>query len=75
MFSTRPEPSSRGLQIHKVLIDGGSKVNVLFTKTLKKMKLDIISMLTIDGPYNKYSTVIISRMRGGYNKPHAHFRY
>jgi hypothetical protein len=29
-----------------VLIDGGSKINILFTKTLKKMKLDITHMLT-----------------------------
>jgi hypothetical protein len=29
-----------------VLSDGGSGLNVLFTKTLKKMKLDIIHMLT-----------------------------
>jgi hypothetical protein len=32
-------------------------------------------MVFVDGPYNKYSTVIISRMRGGYNKHHAHFKY
>jgi hypothetical protein len=29
----------------------------------------------VDGPYTKYLTFIISRMRGGYNKLHAHFRY
>jgi hypothetical protein len=29
-----------------VLIDGGSELNVLFTKTLKKMKLEITHMLT-----------------------------
>jgi hypothetical protein len=29
-----------------VLIDGGSKINILFTKTVKKMKLDITHMLT-----------------------------
>jgi hypothetical protein len=29
-----------------VLIDGGRRLNVLFTKTLKKMKLDITHMLT-----------------------------
>jgi hypothetical protein len=29
----------------------------------------------VDGPYNKYLIVIISRMRGGYNKLHAHFKY
>jgi hypothetical protein len=31
---------------NKVLIDGGSGLNVHFTKTLKKMKLDITHMLT-----------------------------
>jgi hypothetical protein len=33
-------------KLNKVLIDGGSGLNVLFTKTLKKMKLDIPHMLT-----------------------------
>jgi hypothetical protein len=32
--------------LNKVLIHGGSGLNVLFTKTLKKMKLDITHMLT-----------------------------
>jgi hypothetical protein len=35
-----------GSRHNKVLIDGGSGLNVLFTKTLKKMKLDITHMLT-----------------------------
>jgi hypothetical protein len=35
-----------GSKLNKVLIDGGSGLNVLFTKTLKKMKLDITHMLT-----------------------------
>jgi hypothetical protein len=35
-----------GSKLNKVLIDGGSGLNVLFTKTLKKMKLGIIHMLT-----------------------------
>jgi hypothetical protein len=33
-------------RLNKVLIDGGSGLNVLFTKILKKMKLDITHMLT-----------------------------
>jgi hypothetical protein len=33
-------------RLNKVLIDGGSGLNVLFTKTLKNMKLDITHMLT-----------------------------
>jgi hypothetical protein len=39
-----------GSRLNKVLIDGGSGLNVLFTKTLKKMKLDITHMLTNEGP-------------------------
>jgi hypothetical protein len=35
-----------GSRLNKVLIDGGSGLNVLFTKTLKKMKLDITHMIT-----------------------------
>jgi hypothetical protein len=35
-----------GFRLNKVLIDGGSGLNVLFTKNLKKMKLDITHMLT-----------------------------
>jgi hypothetical protein len=34
-----------GSKLNKVLIDGGSGLNVLFTKTLKKMKLNITHML------------------------------
>jgi hypothetical protein len=33
-------------RLNKVLIHGGSGLNVLFTKTLKKMKLDITHMIT-----------------------------
>jgi hypothetical protein len=35
-----------GFKLNKVLIDSGSGLNVLFTKTLKKMMLDITHMLT-----------------------------
>jgi hypothetical protein len=35
-----------GSRLNKVLIDSGSGLNVLFTNTLKKMKLDITHMLT-----------------------------
>jgi hypothetical protein len=40
------KPVVAGSKLNKVLIDGGSGFNVLFTKTLKKMKLDITHMLT-----------------------------
>jgi hypothetical protein len=35
-----------GSRLNRVLIDGGSGLNILFTKTLKKTKLDITHMLT-----------------------------
>jgi hypothetical protein len=40
------KPVVAGSRLNKVLIDGGSGLNVFFTKTLKKMKLDITHMLT-----------------------------
>jgi hypothetical protein len=40
------KPVVAGSRLNKVLIDGGSRLNVLFNKTLKKMKLDITHMLT-----------------------------
>jgi hypothetical protein len=40
------KPVVAGSKLNKVLIDGGSGLNVLFTETLKKMKLDITHMLT-----------------------------
>jgi hypothetical protein len=40
------KPIVVGSRLKKVLIDGGSGLSVLFTKTLKKMKLDITHMLT-----------------------------
>jgi hypothetical protein len=40
------KPVVTGSKLNKVLIDGGSGLNVLFTKTLKKMKLDITHVLT-----------------------------
>jgi hypothetical protein len=40
------KPVVAGSKLNKVLIDAGSGLNVLFTKTLKKMGLDITHMLT-----------------------------
>jgi hypothetical protein len=40
------KPVVAGSRPNKVLIDGGSGLNVIFTKTLKKMMLDITHMLT-----------------------------
>jgi hypothetical protein len=45
-FSLVLKPVVAGSRLNKVLINGGSGLNVLFTKTLKKMKLDITHMLT-----------------------------
>jgi hypothetical protein len=44
------KPVVAGSKLNKVLINGGSGLNVLFTKTLKKMKLDITHMLTKSTP-------------------------
>jgi hypothetical protein len=40
------KPVVVGSKLNKIVIDGGSGLNVLSTKTLKKMKLDITHMLT-----------------------------
>jgi hypothetical protein len=40
------KPIVAGSRLNKVLIDGRRGLNVLFTKTLKKMKLNITDMLT-----------------------------
>jgi hypothetical protein len=40
------KPVVAGSKLNKVLIDGGSGLNILLTKTLKKMNLDITHMLT-----------------------------
>jgi hypothetical protein len=40
------KPVVAGSKLNKVLIDGGSGLNVLFIKTLKNMKFDITHMLT-----------------------------
>jgi hypothetical protein len=45
-FSLVLKPVVAGSRLNKVLIDGGSGLNVLFTMTLKKMNLDISDMLT-----------------------------
>jgi hypothetical protein len=40
------KPVVAGSKLNKVFIDGGSGLNVLFAKTLKRMGLDITHMLT-----------------------------
>jgi hypothetical protein len=40
------DPVVAGSQLTRVLIDGGSGLNLLFVSTLKKMGLDISKMLT-----------------------------
>jgi hypothetical protein len=46
MVPTRPEAGGRGLQTQQGPYQRWSGLNVFFTKTLKKMKLDITHMLT-----------------------------
>jgi hypothetical protein len=45
-FALVLKPVVAASKLNKVLIDGGSGLNVLFTKTLEKMKLGITHMLT-----------------------------
>jgi hypothetical protein len=45
-FPLNLKPVVAGSRLNKVLIVGGRGLNVLFTKTFKKMKLDITHMLT-----------------------------
>src|SRR5688572_6252768 len=46
------DPVVAGSKLTKVLIDGGSGLNVIFAKTLRKMCLDIMDMLTpTDSPF------------------------
>jgi hypothetical protein len=45
-FPLVPKTVVAGSRLNKVLIDGGSGLNVLFTKTLKNMNLDITDMIT-----------------------------
>jgi hypothetical protein len=44
------KPVVAGSRLNKVLIDGGSELNVLFTNNLKKMKLDITHRLNKSTP-------------------------
>jgi hypothetical protein len=41
------DPVVAGLQLTRVLVNGGSSLNLLFGSTLKKMGLDISKMLTV----------------------------
>jgi hypothetical protein len=45
-FSFVQDPVVAGSQLTRVLIDGGSGLNLLFASTLKKLGLDISKMLT-----------------------------
>jgi hypothetical protein len=49
-FPSILKPVVLGSRLNKVLIHGGSGLNILFTKTLKKMKLGITDMLTNSAP-------------------------
>jgi hypothetical protein len=45
-FPLALDPVVAGSQLTRVLIDGGSSLNLLFASTLKKLRLDISKMLT-----------------------------
>ena len=45
-------PTIAGMIVHKVLIDGGAGLNIIFADTLKKICLEFTSLLTItDVPF------------------------
>lgn len=51
---TLPFSSNRvvvGAQLTNVLIDGGTALNVIFARTLKKMGLDITNLTPTDAPF------------------------
>jgi hypothetical protein len=45
------DPMVANVRLIKILIDGGSGLNLLFMSTLKKMGLDITDMLTLSKPF------------------------
>ena len=44
-------PTVDGAVLPKTLVDGGSSLNIIFTKTLKKMKFDFKKMTACDEPF------------------------
>jgi hypothetical protein len=58
-FTLVLKPVVAGSRLNKVLINGGSGLNVLFTKTLKKMKVDITHMLTKNAAIPLGSVVLL----------------
>lgn len=40
-------PMVAGVELTKVIIDGGTELNIIFASTLKKMGLDITNPLTL----------------------------
>jgi hypothetical protein len=67
------KPVVAGSRLNKVLIDGGSGLNVLFAKTLKKMGLDITNMLTkSSAPF--YGIVPDNGYPTGLSGPASHLR-
>jgi hypothetical protein len=44
-------PIVNGAWLPKTLIDGGSSLNIIFTKTLRKMEFDFSKMTACDEPF------------------------
>jgi hypothetical protein len=44
-------PIVNGAWLPKTLIDGGSNLNIIFTKTLRKMEFDFTKMTACDEPF------------------------
>jgi hypothetical protein len=43
------DPTIVGMMVTKVLIDGGARLNIIFSETLKKMRLDFARLITPTG--------------------------
>jgi hypothetical protein len=83
-FLNYPQWHDRHFQVHKSKVWFG--ISLMLTSYHRNffltLALNLYSRTSkgpsvgefVDGPYNKYLTAIISRMRGGYNKLHAHFK-
>jgi hypothetical protein len=41
------DPTIAGMMVTKVLIDGGARLNIIFSETLRKMGLEFVGMITL----------------------------
>jgi hypothetical protein len=49
LYPLVPDPTIAGMTVTKVLIDGGARLNIIFSETPKKMGLDFAGLITPTG--------------------------